>query len=247
MNSRTYSNRFEIKYVVETRQLPEIEAGLADFLEPDPNSHGGKGYYVHSIYFDSPDYRYYIDKVEGELIRIKPRIRCYRPALDVPPREVFLELKGRYDRVVAKRRTPIDLAMANYLLSTPAPVINGAAVNASALAEFSYLCQRHCLSPSVTVFYHRTPFHGIFYPNMRMTFDRAIQCSLLTQLDSPIADFGYALPPNKAIIELKYNEKISGLLLNRLRSLGLQQRTISKYGKSLEACYRQVYRGRVQV
>jgi len=247
MISRTYANRFEIKYVVETRRLPEIQAGLADFLEPDPNSSGGNGYYVHSIYFDSPNYRLYTDKVEGELIRIKPRIRCYRSAPDAPPRELFLELKGRYDRVVAKRRTPIDLALANHLLGTLAPEVNGAAVMSSALAEFDYLCQRYRLSPSVTVFYHRTPFHGAFYPDMRMTFDRGVRCSLSTRLDSPVDTFGYALPPNQAIVELKYNEKISGLLLRRLCSLGLQQQTVSKYGISLETCYRQVYRGRVPV
>jgi len=247
MTSSTYANRFEIKYVVETRRLPEIEAGLSDFLVPDPNASGGQGYYVHSIYFDSPNYRLYTDKIEGELVRVKPRIRCYRSAPDAPPRKLFLELKGRYDRVVAKRRTPIDLAMAHHLLETPAPELNGAAVMSSALAEFSYLCQRYRLLPSVTVFYHRTPFHGAFYPNMRMTFDRAIRCSLSTRLESPIDAFGYALPPNKAIVELKYNEKVSGLLLRRLRSLGLHQRTVSKYAISLEACYRQVYRGRVQV
>ncbi|MHA1599227.1 MAG: polyphosphate polymerase domain-containing protein [Alphaproteobacteria bacterium] len=247
MISGTYGNRFEIKYVVDTRRLPEIEAGLSDFLEPDPNGNGGQGYYVHSIYFDSPDYRFYTDKIEGELIRVKPRIRCYRSAPNAPPRELFLELKGRFDRVVAKRRTPIDIALANRLLETPAPELNGAAVMPSALAEFNYLCQRYRLSPSVTVLYHRMPFHGAFYPNMRMTIDRAIQCSLSTRLDSPADAFGYALPPDQAIIELKYNEKVSGLLLRRLRSLNLRQQTISKYAISLETCYRQVYRGRVPV
>jgi len=247
MISGTYNNRFEIKYVVETQRLPEIEAGLSDFLEPDPNSAGGQGYFVHSIYFDSPDHRLYTDKIEGELVRIKPRIRCYRSAPGAPPRELFLELKGRYDRVVAKRRTPIDEALATYILETPAPELNGSAAMSSALGEFSYLCQRYRLSPSVTVFYHRTPFHGAFYPNMRMTFDRAVQCSLSTRLDSPPDAFHYALPPNRAIVELKYNEKVSGLLLRRLRSLGLHQRTVSKYAISLEACYRRVYRGRVPV
>ena len=69
-----YTNRYEIKYRVPVRRLPEIEREIGDFLIRDVNGDQNGGYYNYSVYFDSPDYRYYTEKREGELTRIKPRI-----------------------------------------------------------------------------------------------------------------------------------------------------------------------------
>ncbi len=53
-----YTNRYEIKYLVAPERLPEIDASLGEFLRRDVNGVHDGGYYVHSIYFDSPDYRF---------------------------------------------------------------------------------------------------------------------------------------------------------------------------------------------
>ena len=39
-------------------------------------------------------------------------------------------------------------------------------------------------------------------------------------------------------MELKYNDKLPQGLLRRINSLGLQQRTFSKYAASVERCFR---------
>ena len=75
MSVNGFTNRYEIKYLVEARRIDEIKAKLAGFFEPDPNAVDGAGYYVYSIYFDSPLHRFYSEKREGQLTRIKPRIR----------------------------------------------------------------------------------------------------------------------------------------------------------------------------
>ena len=236
MSPQAYGNRYEIKYLVEARRAAEVEAKLGAYLTHDGNG-AGVGYYNHSIYFDSPDYRFYSEKHEGELVRIKPRIRAYRPAPDAPPTGLFLELKGRYDRIIDKRRAPIDIALAERLLDEPLVELDRGDLAHSVMAEFQYLAQRFRLAPSVTVLYHRTAYFGAFYPNVRITFDRMIQCSLATSLDAPSEDFAYAIPPNWLVIELKYNDKIPGILLGQFNSLNLQQWTFSKYAVSLERCF----------
>jgi hypothetical protein len=55
---------------------------------------------------------------------------------------------------------------------------------------------------------------------------------------APSKDFAQAIPSNQLVIELKYNDKIPRLLLNRFNSLGLQQHTFSKYAVGLERCFR---------
>ncbi len=237
-NARTFTNRFEIKYLVEARRLPEIHAALRDFLCLDVNGVHGGGYYVHSIYFDSPDFRFYREKSEGDLIRVKPRIRTYRTSLDGPPTGMFLELKGRYNRIVEKRRTRIDPALARELLCETPFDPKGRTAGSSVLGEFQYLSHRFRLAPCVSVLYHRTAYFGAFYPDLRMTFDRMILCSPATSLTVPSEDFAQALPCSKLVIELKYNDKVPRLLLRRLNSLGLQRHTFSKYATALERSFR---------
>ena len=238
MTLQVFNNRYEIKYPVEIRRLPEIKSALSDFLTLDPNSLHDGGYYVRSIYFDSPNYRYYIEKKEGELVRIKARIRSYRSTPDAAPLGLFLELKGRYDRIVVKRRSPIDFALARQLLhEEPIQLDDGALRSSSVLAEFQYLAQRFRLAPCVTVLYHRTPYHGTFYPHVRVTFDQTLQSSPATTLNASSDDMVQALPANWLIMELKYNDRLPRPLIERLRSLGLEQQTYSKYAASIERCF----------
>jgi hypothetical protein len=244
MTSATYTNRYEIKYLVHARELPEIELGLRDFLVPDQNGGNGNGsfdgYFNYSIYFDSPDYYFYREKREGDLARIKPRIRLYRSSPEAKPGAVFLELKGRYDRIVAKRRAPIGLDLAERLLSDGLTEPDRSAMESSAVREFYYLAHRFRLAPCVTVLYHRKAFFGAFYPNVRVTFDRAIQCSRQTTLGNPNDAFIYALPADQLIVELKYNDKVPRMLLERFNALGMQQETFSKFAISVERTHDEI-------
>lgn len=233
----TTTNRYEIKYLVETKRIPEIRREIDGFFGQDVNANDQGSYINHSIYFDSPNYRFYREKSEGELVRIKPRIRMYRPTEDAPPTAIFLELKARYDRIVVKRRAPISLGLAERLLR-PGPLqLTTREVENSVIGEFKYLCDRYALRPSVTVLYNRTALNGLYHQNLRFTFDREIRCSLTTELNNSIHALIAALPATQTILELKYNNQISELLLLRLNSLGLQQQTLSKYAIALERCH----------
>lgn len=233
-----YTNRYEIKYLVAPERLPEIDAVLGEALRRDVNGVHEGGYYVHSIYFDSPDYRYYREKIEGDLVRVKPRLRSYRTSLDGPPTGIFLELKGRYDRIVHKRRVSIDRLLAERLLYQTPVHPNGWAAESPVLSEFQYLSHRFQLRPCVSVLYHRTAYFGAYWPNLRMTFDRIVLCSPATSLNAASEDFAQIIPCGQTVMEVKYNDKLPRFILSQLYSLGLQQRTFSKYATSLERCFR---------
>ncbi len=234
MNGLSHGNRYEIKYLVHAHRLPEIERALEGFLEPDENGKGTNGYFNYSIYFDSPNYQFYSEKREGNLVRLKPRIRLYRTALEAPPKAIFMELKGRYDRIVTKRRAAIDRDLAEQLLATGPVDIDGRALQSSTMGEFAYLAHRFRLAPCVTVFYHRTAYFGAFYPGVRVTFDRVIRCSRQTTLDNAEDSFVNAVPANLMVIELKYTDKVPEMLLRRFRSLGIRHSTFSKFAVAVE-------------
>ena len=234
---RAFTNRYEIKYLVKLRQLDQVLATLDGLLSPDRNGGLDGGYYVHSIYYDSPDLNYFREKMEGQKVRMKPRLRSYRSGLDGSPTALFLELKGRHDRIVNKRRCRLDADLAQKLL-TDAPVRpNGWASDSPILGEFQYLSHRHRLQPCVSVLYHRTAYFGTFCPNLRITFDRLVQCSAATSLTAPSDGFQPTIAYDQAVVELKYNDKVPRMLLNRLHALGLQHRTFSKFATSMLRCF----------
>jgi len=98
-------NRFELKYMVTLKQAEIFKNALRAFLLPDEHGNGNGRYTLSSLYYDSPDFRCYWEKVDGIKFRRKLRIRCYvtDEALtgDTP---VFVEIKQRLDRVTQKRR-----------------------------------------------------------------------------------------------------------------------------------------------
>ena len=233
-----FTNRYEIKYLLGAERLAEVQAALRDYLLLDANGSEDGGYYVHSVYFDSPDLGFLREKFEGQLTRVKPRIRAYRRSLDGAPSALFLELKGRHDRIVQKRRCAIERPFAELLLTQTPVHPNGWSAKHTVLGEFQYMSHRLRLIPTVSVLYHRTAYFGTLWPNLRITFDRLMLCSPATGLATPSQSFMQAVPFGQTVMELKFNDKAPLSLLRQIRSLGLQQRTFSKYAVSVERCYR---------
>jgi hypothetical protein len=237
VSDTAFTNRYEIKYLVRVQRLEEIRDALSGFFEPDVHAGPGGGYYNYSIYFDSPHYDFYSEKREGNLVRIKPRIRLYRSEPCAPASNFYLELKGRYDRIVLKRRDRITRDIAETLLSSGPAALTDRDLESSVLGEFLYLQSKLNLSPCVTIRYRREPMNAVFYSNVRITFDTMIQSSLLTSLDNPDDSFTEALPLNWFMLELKYNDVLPRMLIQRLNALGLQQQSVSKVAVGLEGCY----------
>jgi hypothetical protein len=139
---------------------------------------------------------------------------------------------------VEKRRCPIERSLAKLLLTETPVHPNGWSAKHSVLGEFQYMSHRFQLVPTVSVLYHRTAFFGAYWPNLRVTFDRLVLSSPATGLDAPSQDFVQTIPCSQTVMELKYNDKLPQGLLRRINSLGLQQRTFSKYAASVERCFR---------
>lgn len=237
VSETAFTNRYEVKYLVRMQRLNEIRDALSGFFEPDDHAGPSGGYYNYSIYYDSPHFGFYTEKREGNLIRIKPRIRLYRSEPDAPASNFYLELKGRYDRIVLKRRDRITRDLAQTLLS-PGPIeLSDSDLESSVLGEFAYLRNKFNLTPCITIRYRREPMNAVFYSNVRITFDTLIQSSLVTSLDNPNDTFTEALPMDWFMIELKYNDVLPRLLIKRFNALGLQQLSVSKFAIGLEGGY----------
>src|SRR3990167_6097069 len=102
--------RYEYKYLLDVEQYQRVKKALAHFLVPDSAVAGiPHGVYeVISLYYDSPRFFYYWEKIDGASRRKKIRVRTYRRnGKDFSP-DIFLEIKRKRDAVILKDRLQIS-------------------------------------------------------------------------------------------------------------------------------------------
>jgi SPX domain protein involved in polyphosphate accumulation len=74
-------------------------------------------YTVRSVYYDTPGFHCYQEKMDGVKVRKKFRIRGYnQPAEDSI---VFLEIKRKYENFIEKNRAPLLYKDLEALLASP--------------------------------------------------------------------------------------------------------------------------------
>jgi SPX domain protein involved in polyphosphate accumulation len=238
-------NRFELKYIVSIQKAEQFKQALSAYLAPD--EHGDfLGYYgVSSLYYDSPDYRFYWEKIDGIKFRRKLRIRHYEngdPLTEDTP--VFVEIKQRLNRVTQKRRLQIPYGDALRLCNqrqVPEPdVFNHNPAEAAVMEEILALSWQYDLRPASVVSYARQALIGGQYDiGLRVTFDKDLfyraagEALPALQLNRESTRFAL-FPAGMVIIEIKVNERIPYWLTELVAMHNLNLMRVSKYCRSIE-------------
>jgi hypothetical protein len=228
-------NRFELKYVASVESARELADALRTHARPDPHS-GERGYPVYSLYWDSPELEFFWEKLDGEKYRRKLRFRRYETG-----DQVYVEIKQRIDRTVQKRRTRIELARALELFGGGgSPDARDAAD--PVLSEALVLCRRHKLEPKVAVRYRRQAWFATFEPDLRVTFDTLLEHDAHElDLARPIDRGRAVLPPDRCVIEIKFNHRVPLWLIALIQRHGLEVVRFSKYCAAADLAF---YEGR---
>lgn len=230
--------RYELKYLITHRQY----AALVDLMQARmvPDAHGGDqgAYPIASLYFDTPDYKAYWDKLEGHEIRRKVRVRAYgrEPVGRTTP--VYLEIKQRVNKLMAKRRVRLPYADAVDPAAVDAGAVPGLSEHDRAvLGEVQYLQGTLQLRPACIVRYDRLAFEGgEHFPDLRVTFDSNLRGQVrdLSLAAGPESE-RLILPPERLILEVKINRTVPFWLSQALNREACVLRRISKYCATLEA------------
>src|SRR5687767_1377375 len=100
--------RYELKYLLRREQVEPLVAELSQTLRLDANG-GELGSYPNtSLYYDTPDYKAYWDKLDGHRSRRKVRVRVYGDTTITPETPAFLEIKQRINKLMRKRRVALS-------------------------------------------------------------------------------------------------------------------------------------------
>ncbi|MGW6695045.1 VTC domain-containing protein [Rhodococcus sp. NPDC054953] len=228
-------NRYEIKYFVDEMKVPELRAELAARMDTDPYSPHG-GYPVTSLYYDTPDLRFYWEKIEGLKFRRKLRLRLYGPpAACTDETPVQIEIKQRVNRVTQKRRIALPYGLAQRWLNGREE-IDGDPSQRPFVNEVTTLIGNLDLRPTVTTGYLREAFVGREADlGLRVTIDHKVHGRDRDFHFASGAENRYIIPPKLAIVELKANERVPYWATDLTARLNMSVIRVSKYCQSVEA------------
>ena len=215
MNLPKQDLRYELKYLLRRDQIAPLVDELRQTLSLD--AHGGPlgTYPITSLYYDTPDYKAYWDKLDGHRSRRKVRVRVYGDTqiTDVTP--VFLEVKQRINKLMRKRRVALSYAEATDFDAFDEVGLArgdaGRAADQALLHEVYYLYRTLQLRPTCVVTYDRMAFEGDERaPDLRITLDTNVRGRIH---DLSLASTGrtvdqQVIGPELAVLEVKANYNV---------------------------------------
>lgn len=230
--------RHELKYVVSLEQASQIFKALKAYCVPDPYAGKGGSYEVSSLYYDTPDLRFFWDREESVGFRRKVRLRSYN--CEGNSMGVFLEIKEKHKNLVAKKRIAVPLSaveQADHRRGLTLDYLINMLSDSAESRELRYLHRSLGLRPSAMVRYIRDTLMSDRDLGLRITYDRR----LTTDGDDLIRyNAGRELfihAPSGGILEIKANSSIPVWLQSILIDFRLSQSRFSKYCLAVKSLY----------
>jgi hypothetical protein len=251
-------NRYELKYLLRFDQAARVLSDLIDYMTPDRHGDSDGQYAITSLYFDSPDFKAYWDKVEGHPFRRKVRVRAYGRATGsdiggakvTPDTPCYAEIKQRNNKTLQKKRVLLPYATAVAVEDYERLIPDADESDSRVLQEIFYLHQTLQLQPACIVQYNRIAFNGGPYdPGLRVTFDTDLRCRAhdLSLLSTGQATNRFFLPPEFCVMEVKVNYRAPYWLTQIIGKHGCTLRRVSKYCLSLAHSHDSLGRERILI
>jgi len=233
--------RYEYKYKVDNSKLEQLRKMIQPFVDIDQfaESGGRNQYTVRSIYFDTPQYDFYYEKVEGIKNRKKVRLRGYDE--ENADNTVFFEIKRKYDIPIIKYRAPVTFRDAQLMLKEKH--INGSVLFKDAMPKgtenagrFFYQVFSKNLRPVVLIIYEREAYLSKFDSTVRITFDKNLRSKAYPSIRELYQEERIkAALANQFILEVKFNRSFPGWLNPVIAQLSLRKQSASKYVISMDS------------
>jgi len=162
--------RLELKYLLDEATAEKVRRAIQPFCVPDEhNGRMGRGYWISSLYFDSPRLAFFHANERADPDRFKLRARVYEPGGDV-----HLEIKRKRGDVVRKDRVIVENA--DWVDATRGfgrPRYEGASQE-RVLASFAQLLAQYGAEPRMVIEYEREAYASPRGEYARVSFDRRV-------------------------------------------------------------------------
>lgn len=226
-----FFDRLEVKYLIDRTTRTALTRDLAAFMQPDKHAGPGGSYLVRSLYFDTPDYMAYHEKMAGAAVRHKLRVRAYGEDPSQAP-HVRLEVKSRYLSYIHK--ITLDVSREDYQhiecalkhrTLPPAHLLD----DDSACKEFFRIQRQYNMEPKITIQYRRQAFERQEINRVRVNFDDELLATRNLELLGPLPGARRLLQYGHAIFEIKVDRVMPYWLHTLIAKYNLQNQALSKY------------------
>jgi hypothetical protein len=216
--------RHELKYFIHETDYLWLRDRVAVAMPLDTNADPAtRGYSIRSLYFDDILDSAVYEKVDGNPLRNKFRIRIYKMSDNI----IMLEKKSKVMYYTAKDSLRITRQQCDGILSGDFNAIYPS--ESPLLQEFYGLTKTKHLKPKVIVDYFREAY---VYPagNVRVTFDLNIRSGLYSEdLFSGKPSSVPVLEPRMHVMEVKYDAFLPPHLKALLQGIAGERIAVSKY------------------
>jgi SPX domain protein involved in polyphosphate accumulation len=223
--------RHELKYIINFDTFDALRKMLEKNCVRDANSESVKGYKIRSIYYDSPSFDFFWDKLDSLPFRRKIRVRFYG---NESPEAAYLEIKEKFRGMIRKKRLNINPSIRDIYLNDPELNLEHLEQKENPVCnEVLYLREKFSLIPTIAVSYWRQAFVPIDGSDARITFDYDLQFlknPFLPYQDEYWRNF---FQPGKLILEVKIKKYLPRWLQQNLKLCKLNQTRYSKYCSAL--------------
>jgi len=221
--------RTELKYILPLSKYKSFRAAITPFVKFDRHiKEGRRTYEVHSVYYDTLGLKYYQDKIDGEDVREKFRIRFYNDGGDPSLKKVWFEIKCKKGSYIKKIRKEAFENEVNDLLSFKKD--NG-------MTHILNQVFMKNLMPVTKVSYLREALICPYERDTRITIDNEITGAFVQKYcGNKVQNQKYILSPLYSILELKITDSIPTWLSHTIETFDLQLTPFSKYAKAIECC-----------
>lgn len=218
--------RFEIKHKITEADVITLKSRLYPIMKKDKNASKDGKYLIRSLYFDTPEDKALLDKLNGVAIREKFRIRFYNNNHCY----IKLEKKIKHYNMTSKLSASLTKREVEKILNNDIEFLK---ISTNCLLREFYLkikCDR--LQAKSIVDYNREAF---VYPvgNVRVTIDSDIKTAV-----NSVDLFNEELPTisvvdnNMTVLEVKYDEFIPDFVKDLIQINKTSSTAVSKYASS---------------
>lgn len=210
--------RYELKYLITNSQKQAVLSFLKLFCRPDSFTQNGF-YTVNTIYFDDENLSSYLQKINGDYIKTKYRLRYYNNNSFA----INGEIKRKEGSWSKKDIYPLNIEKESSINSIIQYNQNSFVQNLRDLR----------LKPIIFIKYKREAYVSNTYEDIRITFDGHLSYS--DYLSSINGKYFNLYPLRESLLEIKFRQK-NHWITKLLAELNGSRVSFSKYCELLKYC-----------
>jgi len=222
--------RYELKYRLSQQDYWQVRNAIYPFIACDQYTKvaPSRKYLVRSLYFDTPDFQAYNEKLGGNHSRLKFRIRAYTDCVSTNS-PVHVEAKIRNG--ARSQKIGAFVSVEQYLAFMQGFHWDGE--TNSILIEFERSVHARILRPKILVQYRREAYVSRARDDIRITFDHAVQ-SAQTKTLFPEHVFFHPHYAHSVILEIKHRDQQPYWLKDIVQTYSLKIEPNSKYCQGID-------------